>query len=276
MSRPATSYPRRAEDHPWFETAGPIGLAHRGGALHPANAGRENTLAAFRTAVDLGYRYLETDVHATADGTLVAFHDTVLDRVTDRAGAIADLPWARVSEASVGGEPVPTMDAVLEELPDARFNVDVKDDRAVDPLVDCLRRHDALDRVCVASFSDRRLRRVRAALGPRVATSAGPIGVGVTRLTPRLLDRWLRSPALALQIPTHQRIPLRGGRPLTIELVTDRLVRRAHAAGRHVHVWTIDDRDEMHRLLDLGVDGIVSDRIEVLADVLAERGAPLR
>ncbi len=262
----------RAGDHPYFAAPRPIGLAHRGGALHPANVDRENSLAAFRTAVDLGYRYLETDVHATADGVLVAFHDDRLERVTDGAGRIADLPWAQVRRARIAGrEEIPTLDAVLEELPDTRVNIDVKAPGAVGPLAATIRSHRALDRVCVGSFSERRLRAIRRLLGPRLATAAGPVGVAAARFVPSSLSRWVRSPAPVLQLPVRHRV---AGRDLL--LVTSGLVDRLHRAGKHLHVWTIDDADEMHRLLDLGVDGIVSDRIDVLKEVLAARGTPLR
>jgi glycerophosphoryl diester phosphodiesterase len=261
----------RAEDHPYFDAPTPIGLAHRGGAKLAANLHLENTLSAFRRAVGLGYRYLETDVHATVDGVLLAFHDSRLDRVTDTPGRIAELPWATVRAARINGaEPIPLLSELLEEFPGVRINIDVKAPGAIAPLADVVRRHDAFDRVCVGSFSDRRLRAVRRLLGPGLATSAGPAEVAALRFAPERVTRWLRSPALALQVPTGQVV--RGRR---VELVTEDLVQRAHGAGKHVHVWTIDDAEEMHRLLDLGVDGIVSDRIDTLAAVLAERGVPL-
>ncbi len=263
---------RPASDFAYFADATPVGLAHRGGSTFAPNVGRENTLAAFGQAVEMGYRYLETDVHATADGRLVAFHDEVLDRVTDTEGAIAALPWSEVSRARINGtDAVPLMEDLLEAFPQARFNIDVKAPQAIGPLVDLVRRHDAIDRVCVGSFSDSRLRAVRKALGPRLATSAGPTGVASLRLLPSVLSRLLRSPAQALQVPVTHRVG-----PVTPTVVTRRLVETAHRLGKHVHVWTIDDAAEMHRLFDLGVDGIVSDRIDTLRDVLAERGNPLR
>jgi len=263
--------PVRAADFAYFDAPTPIGLAHRGGAKVEANLRLENTMAAFRHAVDLGYRYLETDVHATRDGQVVAFHDHVLDRVTDERGRIADLPWSAVREARVGGsEAIPLLSDLLEELPETRLNIDVKAAGAIEPLAAVVRAHDAVDRVCIGSFSRSRLRAVRALLGPAVATAAGPSEVGVLRYAPRLVADWLRSPAAVLQVPTGHVV--RGRR---LDLVTPALVARVHAMGKHVHVWTIDDADEMHRLLDLGVDGIVSDRIDTLADVLAERGVPL-
>jgi glycerophosphoryl diester phosphodiesterase len=260
-----------AADFAYFDAPTPIGLAHRGGAKLSANLRLENTLAAFREAVRLGYRYLETDVHATADGLLLAFHDHRLDRVTSGAGLIARLPYAVVREARIDGtEEIPTLAALLEEFPEARFNIDVKASGALEPLAEVIRHHDALERVCVASFSDRRLRAMRRLLGPELATAAGPSEVAALRFAPDRITSWLRSPAPVLQVPTGHLV---GGRRL--DLVTSTLVQRVHERGKHIHVWTIDDAQEMHRLFDLGVDGIVSDRIDTLAGVLAERGVPL-
>src|SRR5262245_45133845 len=118
-------------------------------------------MAAFTHAVSLGYRYLETDVHATSDGALVAFHDSSLDRVTDRSGKISELRWAEVKEARVGTEPIPLLADLLGTFPDARFNIDMKQDSALEPFVGVLDATKAYDRVCAAAFSDRRLGRFR-------------------------------------------------------------------------------------------------------------------
>ncbi|XVX19016.1 glycerophosphodiester phosphodiesterase family protein [Actinomycetota bacterium] len=261
----------RAAEHPYFDAPTPIGLAHRGGAEYAPNRGIENTLAAFETAVAMGYRYLETDVHTTADGELIAFHDDRLDRVTDGAGLIAQLPYAAVREARVGGrEPIPLLEQLLEELPDSRLNIDIKAPGAIEPLVSVIKRHNAFDRVCVGSFSQRRLAAARRLAGPGLATSAGQPGVASLRFLPRVLAMGVATPAAALQIPRTHDVR---GREVT--LVTPALVDRVHALGKHLHVWTIDDRAEMEELLDLGVDGIVTDRIDTLRDVLADRGAPL-
>ena len=220
-------------------------------------------MAAFRRAVQEGYRYLETDVHATADGVLIAFHDSHLDRVTDGRGRIADLRWDQVKRARIGGrEPIPLMADVLEAFPNTRFNIDPKSDLAVGPLIDLLRASGAMDRVGLGSFSDRRLAALREALGPGVATSLGPRGVGLLALAARL-PITPRSTALAAQVP------VRYGR---IPVVNPAFIAAAHRAGIEVHVWTINDADEMHRLLDLGVDGIMTDRPDVLRTVLTERG----
>jgi len=261
----------RASDFAYFDAVGPIGLAHRGGAKLAANVGLENTMAAFREAVRRGYRYLETDVHATSDGTLLAFHDLRLDRVTTGSGRIARLPYAQVRTALINGtEEIPLLSHLLEEFPDTRFNIDVKASGAIEPLARVVTTHGATARVCVGSFSDRRLRAVRRLLGPGVATAAGPSEVASLRYAPERVNAWLRSPAAVLQVPTGHLV---AGR--RFDLVNRALVERVHATGRHIHVWTIDDAQEMHRLFDLGVDGIVSDRIDTLAEVLAERGVPL-
>jgi glycerophosphoryl diester phosphodiesterase len=243
-------------DHP-----GPIAFAHRGGT----EAGPENTLRAFGAAVALGYRYLETDVHLTADGVVVAFHDDRLDRVTDATGRIAELAWSAVAEARVGGsEPVPLLTELLEVFPDVRFNIEPKSDAVVEPLAAILRRMGALDRVCLGSFDDARVRRLRRLVGPDVCVGAGTLTVGVARVASWTL------PALARLMPAHcLQVPVRQG-PVTI--VDRRFVSAAHELGRHVHVWTVDDADEMHRLLDLGVDGIMTDRPSVLKAVLEQRG----
>jgi len=265
----------RADQFAYLDRPTPVALAHRGGAAYGPNVGLENTIAAFRRAVDLGYGYLETDVHATSDGEVVAFHDLVLDRVSDGSGAIASVPWAQVAQARIGGrEPIPLLAEVLERFPGVRVNIDVKSDAALAPTVREVLRHGAQDRVCVGSFSEPRIRALRASLGPRVATAAGQVGTAMLRFTPSAVSRLLHTPAPVLQIPEVHRV---AGRPVT--LLTPGLLRRAHELGKHVHVWfhswSREDAAEMHRLLDLGVDGIVTDHIDVLKQVFEERGLPL-
>ena len=244
----------------------PLAFAHRGGAYHPEIEGLENTMAAFAHAVELGYTYLETDVHVTSDGVLLAFHDTVLDRVTDRTGSIADTTYAQVQEASIGGrERVPTLAELFDAFPGARFNIDLKSEGSVEALAAFVEERQAWNRVLVGSFSRQRLGAFRRRTGGRVATSAHPLEVVAFVLSPSgRLARWLtRGRPVALQVPHRQ------GR---IVVVSRGLVRRAHAAGVQVHVWTIDDPIEMNTLLDRGVDGIMTDRTDILRDVLRARG----
>jgi glycerophosphoryl diester phosphodiesterase len=256
----------QAADFVFLDTAF-AAFAHRGGALYPPNVGRENTMHAFSQAVALGYRYLETDVHATADGVLVAFHDPRLDRVTDTVGLIARTPYEVLQRARIGGrDPVPTLAELFEAFPDARINIDAKSPASIELLAASIAEHDAYDRVCVASFGTRRLHRLRRLLGPRVASAASPVGIAVNRFLP-WVTAVLNTSTPVLQLPVDRRLL---GRRL--EVLTGGLLEAAHRAGKHVHVWTIDERTEMERLIDAGVDGIFTDRIDVLKDTLADRG----
>ncbi|WP_087624695.1 glycerophosphodiester phosphodiesterase [Aeromicrobium sp. PE09-221] len=243
---------------PYLDAPTPLAFAHRGGAHTAGNAGIENSLAAFRHAVELGYRYLETDTRATRDGVAYACHDARLTRLTGDERAIGDLTSAELDAMLLGDrEPIVRLDALMTALPEARFNIDVKSGDAIEPTCQVIERLDATDRVCLASFSHQRLNALRSRL-PGATFSASSrqvarmvIGLGI----PSGVD--------CLQVPVA-----RGSVPI----VTRRFLRRAHAAGIQVHVWTIDDPVEMHRLLDLGVDGIMSDRTDLLKDVLIERG----
>lgn len=242
-------------------------MAHRGFSVD----GLENTMAAFAAAVKLGYRYVETDVHATRDGHLVAFHDETLDRVTDRVGAIPELAWREVSRARVGGsEPVPLLEDLLGTWPELRVNVDIKTSGAIVPLVRVIERTRAHDRVCVTSFSDQRRQAALMRLTRPVATSAGQSTTTAFRAAaelPHLVRPAVVARALAsvdgLQVPTHH---------YGIEVVTPTTVAAAQEVGRFVHVWTVNEVPEMVRLLDLGVDGLITDRADLLKDVLVARG----
>jgi glycerophosphoryl diester phosphodiesterase len=264
-----TAAQRSFLDHP-----GPIAFAHRGGSEEAP----ENTMPAFEAAVALGYRYIETDVHMTADGALVAFHDASLDRVTDSRGQIAKLPLAAIREADAGywftddggttfpfrggGVQVPTLEEVLTRWPDVRVNIDPKDDVCVGPLAALLQRLDAHDRVCIGSFSDRRLLRVRGLTQRRVCTSMGRNAVTMA-WTLALAGRMARLDADCVQVPTQWR---------DFNLVTAGFVKAAHRAGLPIHVWTVNDEATMRELLDLGIDGIMTDRPRTLRSVLLDRG----
>ncbi|MGC5030892.1 glycerophosphodiester phosphodiesterase [Micromonospora sp. DT229] len=245
----------------YLDAATPLAFAHRGGAAD----GDENTAAAFARAIALGYRYVETDVQATADGVAVVFHDATLRRVTGRPGRVSDLRWADLASVRVGGAAVvPRLDEVLTAWPQVRFNIDVKSDRAVTPTVDALTRTGAGDRVLLASFSDTRLHRLRALTGEQVATSLGARGVARLRWA-SLTGRRLRLPPSVVAA----QVPVRYGR---LPVADRRFLRTAHRLGLQVHVWTIDEPAEMHELLDLGVDGIMTDHVGVLRDVYRSRG----
>jgi len=241
-------------------------FAHRGGSDYTPNVGRENTIHAFRSAVSLGYRYCETDVHVTRDRRLVCFHDETLDRVTNGHGQIHDHALAELADVTtLAGDHIPTFDEVMETLPDTRFNIDLKAPGAVAPLAEGIRRHHAENRVCVASFSQRRLSEFRHLTRGKIMTGIAAPGVAWTAFMPGL-PALIASPGAVLQAPAHQTI-----RGVTIPVVTRLAVWNCHQAGKYIHAWTIDDPDEMNRLIDLGVDGIITDRPDVLKDVLITR-----
>jgi glycerophosphoryl diester phosphodiesterase len=241
---------------PFLDAGGPIAFAHRGAAP----PGLENTLAAVDRVVALGFGYLETDVRATRDGVAVLLHDASLNRTTDRTGSVRALPWSEVAKARVGGrEPVPRLDELLGSYPDLRVNIDVKAPSAVGPLVDAVRRAGAIDRVCIGSFHDRLIPLVRFRLGERLCTSLGPREVLALRL-----GTLRRTAAGCAQVPPGL---------LRIRVIDPRFVAAAHHHGLPVHAWTVNDPAEMNRLLDLGVDGIMSDDAPALRDVLVARRA---
>jgi glycerophosphoryl diester phosphodiesterase len=259
---------------PFLDHPAPIAFAHRGGA----EAAPENTLPAFAAAVKLGYRYLETDVHLTADGVLVAFHDASLDRVTDRHGFIERLSLAAVREADAGywfspdggrshpfrgtGVTVPTLEALLTSWPQVRINIDPKRDVCIGPLVTLLQRLDAYDRVCIGTFSDRRMFRFRALTRRRICTSMARNSVVMAWLSSRT-GRMPRLDADCVQVP------VRFGRRRVIDA---RFVAAAHHAHLPVHVWTVNEEEAVAELLELGVDGIMTDRPALLKSGLQARG----
>lgn len=258
---------RRATDYPYFDNGGlPIAFAHRGGEAAGDGHGFENTMRAFERAVALGYRYLETDAHTTRDGMLLAFHDATMQRTTGSDGTIAHLNYDDVRQLRIGGtEAVPLMHELFTAWPDIRLNIDAKSAACVAPLAAVIDEHRAWDRVCVASFSPRRLHQLRQLLDPRVATAYAAPGVVTMRLMPtRTLRRaCLGAGGLAAQVPVRKN---------GIEIVTPSFLARAHELGKQVHVWTIDVKAEVERLLDLGVDGVMTDRLDVLRDVYDARG----
>ena len=239
-------------DHPV-----PFALAHQGGT----DVAPGNTMAAFDHAVDLGYRYIETDVQATRDGVLVLFHDDELGPLTGAPGTVADHTWDELSALRIDGHPIPRLDALVARHPRIRLNLDPKSDDAVDPLIAFLAAGDIVDRVCIGSFSDARLDRIGEAVGPDLCRSPGPRGVALVLLRALV---WPRPGSRfdALQIPSR-----RFGIPLSAPW----LIRRLQRIGLQVHYWTINDRVEMERLFDAGADAVITDAVGLARDVLAER-----
>jgi glycerophosphoryl diester phosphodiesterase len=247
----------------YLDTPGPIALAHRGAS----NNLPENTMAAFECAVELGYRYIETDVHVTRDGVLIAFHDDRLDRVTRHSGLISELDWSEIKQARVDdAEPIPLLEDLLTRWPGVRINLDPKSDAAVAPLTEMLKKLDAVDRVCIGSFSGARLQAIRKSFDMEICTSMGPMDVFRLRMT-----------SLPFPAPFQQQtydaqcaqVPLRRwGLPVVDKL----FVSKAHHLGLKVHAWTVNDEFEMKRLLDLGIDGLITDEAQLLKKVFIERG----
>lgn len=257
--------------HPFLDHPGPIPFAHRGGS----GPWPENSWSAFANTVALGYRYLETDVRVTGDGTAMLMHDATLDRVSDHTSRLSALTTAdarrvrltRRADSSSADEEIPLLDELLDRWPDLRLNLDIKEPGALEPTLDALRRAKAFDRVCVTSFDDAVARRARQLAGPELCLGAGMSAIAIARLFSLLPGLRRRGPrGLAdrdvVQVPVSFR---------ALPVCDARFLRFMATAGLPVHVWTVNDEPTMDALLDLGVDGLITDRPELLRDVLRRR-----
>ncbi|MCS6710656.1 glycerophosphodiester phosphodiesterase [Brachybacterium sp. EF45031] len=243
-------------------------IAHRGLALD----GAENTLRAFSDALAAGADMLETDTRASSDGTAYALHDETMRRVAGDPRPVAALTAAQLSRMRIAGaEPPAALADVLGSFRDVIVNIDVKDARSVLPAAQAIARTGAVDRVCVTSFDDRvalrAVAQIRRLTGrtPRRSPSRGGIALALALWSveaPEVVLRRALRPYQALQVP------MRHGR---WRIVTPRSVAAAHRAGCEVHVWTIDTPAGMREVLALGVDGIVTNRADLLAGFLARR-----
>ena len=256
--------------HPYLSREYPLRLAHRGSrVLWP-----ENTLAAFQGAVDLGYRYIETDVQLTKDGTVVVFHDDDLDRLTNGTGPIRGWEWEDVRHLDAAwafsesngyplrstGCAIPTLEEVLTAFPQVSFNIDLKCRGAEWAVADVVMRLGRTDSVLIAGISDARTARFRRITRGRVATSAGRRAIATMWAASRI-GRSLERPEVAYQVPFDYTPRLDA-----------KFVDAVHGAGAQVHAWTVNQKGDMEELLDLGVDGIVTDRPDLLNEVLQDRG----
>ena len=221
-----------------------LAFAHRGGV---EGGYSENTYEAIDHAISLGYTYIELDVRVTKDGVVVVFHDEWLGRVTDMKGRINSLTWDELQEASVGeGQQIIRLEDLLERYPDVMFNIDPKEDEVVDPLIQVLKKTNAINQVCVAAFSGKRITRVRDALGPDLCTALGPLDIFRLKLASKFgLFSDYKFKGDCVQVPVR-----RG-----ITIIDKQFVDEAHKRGLRVIAWTINDRREMEELLDLGIDG---------------------
>ncbi|GAA4375361.1 glycerophosphodiester phosphodiesterase family protein [Agromyces bauzanensis] len=246
----------------YFDLPRPRVLAHRGLATEAP----ENTLLAFERAAAVGAAYIETDVHVSADGVAVVAHDPSLRRVAGRDAAVSELSMAELRRVDLGaGQGFASLEEALGAFPDLRFNIDVKVAGAVGPAVTALERTGAAGRALLTSFSDRRRRRL-GRLVPQAVTSAGRTGVISTRLASSI--HWRAVVSLARRGAAALQVPERVG---SVRLVTAGFVRAVQRAGAEVHVWTVNDPADMTRLLDLGVDGLVTDRADLAVPLIAAR-----
>jgi glycerophosphoryl diester phosphodiesterase len=245
--------------HPFLDHPRPTAFAHRGGSLEAD----ENTWPAFEHAVALGYTHVELDVHLTRDGVVVVHHDDTAERVFSDPRAIAEMTWDEVQTLRArGGGTVPRLDELLASFPRLHVNIELKTDTGSEALAEVIRRADALPRICVGSFEPARTQRMRQLLGEGLCWSPAHKGVAA------LFAAGWGLPFAVPDFPVVQ-VPLfwKG-----VPVVTRRFVKAAHQRGILVQVWTVDDGAEMKRLIDLGVDGIMTDRPTLLREVLQRRG----
>ncbi|MCP5047358.1 MAG: glycerophosphodiester phosphodiesterase [bacterium] len=257
--------------HPYLSLEHPIRLAHRGSCL----LWPENTMTAFQGAINHGCHYIETDLHVTKDGTIVMFHDNTLDRITNATGPINEWHWNDLSklDAAYHFKPeedyplrgksinIPTLEETMDVFPNTRFNLDLKQPNIESTIADFINKYNYHDRVLITSFTGSRSRKCLKLLKHPTATSAG---------FRQALFFWALSRIklrLPLQVNALQVPPCKG----SLTVVDKKLINAAHALGIQVHAWVINDPDEMRRLLDLGVDGIVTDRIDYLNEEINTR-----
>lgn len=243
---------------PYLDAGGPIAFAHRGAAENAA----ENSYQAIERAVSMGYSHVETDVQATSDGVAVLFHDDDTRRLLGRPGTIADLDWPTLEDLTLkGGGQVARLDRILRDFPRLRLNLDAKTDAAVKPMGDAIAAANAVGRVCAASFAQSRTDALRLRFGDDLCWSPALAGCAKAFFAARLRLPLAFPPCL--QVSTHWN---------GVAVVTPRLIDAAHAKGCQIHVWTIDEADQMKDLLDMGVDGIMTDAPRVLRGVMTSRG----
>jgi glycerophosphoryl diester phosphodiesterase len=234
-----------------------LAFAHRGGNEFAP----ENSFRAFKSAVDIGYKYLETDVHLTKDGFLIAFHDDTLDRVTDKRGLIRDLTLSEIKKAKIAGtDEIPLLSELLNSFTDCFFNIDCKVDETVQPLINLINNKDFINRVCIGSFSQKRINFIRKSLGKEVKTSMGPAEV--------ILSKFLSYTSLGYNFKSsYTSIPIRR---YGINLLDERNINYLKSNNQKVIAWTINDEDQMKMLINIGIDGIMTDNLTLLKKVLIE------
>ena len=267
-SRPATEQPYYSDNLNY-----PLVIAHQGGdGLWPGD-----TMFAFQNAADLGVDVLEMDVHITKDSVLVLMHDETVDRTTNGTGEIESMTLAEIKQLDAGygwtsdegntypfrgqGVTVPTMEEVFQAFPDKLMTIEIKKTNTsmTKPFCELIRRYDMQDKVLVASFHDDKLKEFRTEC-PEVSTSSAKNETTVFVLSSKAFLAGFYSPKfISLQVPEES-----GG----ITVMTESFVKASHSRGLAVEVWTINDADTMRKLINWGVDGIITDRPDIMMEVL--------
>ena len=241
--------------HPYLDVPGVAISAHRGGSIEAP----ENTIESFEYSIELGSSYIETDVQLSSNGIPYIFHDNDLKRLFGKNIIFNSLHSDEIDELILFDKyKIPTLESTLQKFPDTLFQIDVKTDEVVLPTMEVIKKTNSTDKVCIASFSSKRLKQVHN-LYPEICLSMGPYEVMKLLLASFGLYR-KKVPGNCLQIPIYQ---------YGIKLVTKRFINYIHSIGLKIHVWTINDEDTMHKLIDLGVDGIIKDRPKTLKDLLS-------
>jgi len=244
--------------HPYFNNYPFAGFVHRGGNEEKT----ENTLEAFQHASDLGFIFMETDVQATNDDEIVVFHDNTLNRLAGVDKKISDLSSYEIRNIDlINGGRIPSLNELLSSFPNLRFNIDIKTNDAVEKSIDIINQHTAFNRVCLAAFSSTRLKKIRKICGDKLCSSMGMSEV---------LNLVLKSYGFPLN--TNQgncaQVPISY---FGLPVVNKQFINTAHSTNKLVHVWTIDEESEINNLIDLGVDGVMTDKPSILMKVLKKR-----
>ena len=227
------------------------GFVHRG----DTSIFLENTIEAFQSAVSLGYQYLETDLRETSDGKIITFHDPNLKRITGANITISETKFSDIRMRRLPSrEIIPTIDELLEEFPDSFFNMDLKVNQIEEKVLKKINSHNALERVCLGSFNSKTIKKINS-LEPKILTSMGISQVIMYKFFQK------KNISKLIQIPTRWN---------GIKVITKKFIDRLHNDGLKVHVWTVNKETEMQSLIDLGVDGIMTDNASGLIEVMKQ------
>ena len=245
--------------HPFFEDYSFFGFVHRGGD----EVETENTIEAFKYSSDLGFVFIETDVQATKDGHVVIFHDASLKRMAGVNKSINELTLKEINEINLlSGGKIPLLSEALETFPDLRFNIDIKTEDALEETIQIIKKMNFLDKTCLASFSSSRLKRIKNLAGPEACISSGQMDI---------FKMMCQSIGIELQATMSQcaQIPVK---QWGVPVLTKRFIKTAKKQNKFVHVWTIDDIDQMFELIEFGVDGLMTDKPSVLKEAMLKKG----